>query len=483
VSEAIQTKARTFVNGFCAHALGVLRLLSIAAALVRVDPADAATIDRCSLQSIGDVCELECHMQGNPPKWHIETHGQELWVDLRHSRVSPTMVPLAATGSSVLSHVTIRELERGRVRLAIRVRGEVDYALAEMPQVLVVRLAISGREPNLAEPLLRELERTRRLSATQPGSRSRTDHAVPGRAGATEQSLEMPTATPLLNRPATTQWTRATLSLNSPPIPPNRPADATSSRPEMLATVQQPTSDTSALAGFGSHERPTVMIDPGHGGFDPGARSVDGVSEKTIALVIARRLAAALSARGVNAELTRNDDTFVSLGQRTRLANHAHADLFVSIHLNSGPDRETSGIETYYLNNTTDRATIRLAQIENGTDYGAGSQPNLDYILANLQQDYKAHESASLARMIESEVPASVNAIMGTKLRSLGAKRGPFYVLVGAEMPSVLIECGFLSNPREVQFLVNPDYQQALADGIAAAILRYFSADAAVGNL
>ena len=190
-----------------------------------------------------------------------------------------------------------------------------------------------------------------------------------------------------------------------------------------------------------------------------------------------------MEARGFDAELTRNYDQFLSLKQRTKLANHAHADLFVSIHLNSSPNSNTSGIETYYLNNTTDRATIRLARIENGGDYGAVGQSNLNYILTNLRQDYKAHESSSLARMIEAEAATSVDTTLGITVNALGAKMGPFYVLVGAEMPSVLVECGFLSNPREAQFLLQPSYQEALADGIALAIIHYFNADAAAGNL
>jgi N-acetylmuramoyl-L-alanine amidase len=110
-------------------------------------------------------------------------------------------------------------------------------------------------------------------------------------------------------------------------------------------------------------------------------------------------------------------------------------------------------------------------------------QSNLNYILANLRQDYKALESSSLARMIEVDAAARVDAATGITVHALGAKKGPFYVLVGAEMPSVLIECGFLSNPQEAQLLLQPAYQQALADGIAMAIIHYFHADAAVGNL
>ncbi|MGC1342108.1 MAG: N-acetylmuramoyl-L-alanine amidase, partial [Candidatus Binataceae bacterium] len=231
---------------------------------------------------------------------------------------------------------------------------------------------------------------------------------------------------------------------------------------------------------------PLVMIDPGHGGYDPGTSSASGIQEKTLALEIATRVASALEARGINAAMTRTTDVFVPLGGRTKIANDADADLFVSIHLNSSPNPETTGIEVYYLNNTTDRATIRLARMENSQaarGYGAPEEPNLNYILTDLRQQYKATEAASLARMIDAQTVADLNTEFGIEVNALGAKMGPFYVLVGAQMPSVLIECGFLSNEIEARRLASARYQQTLADGIADAIVHYLRADAAVGNL
>jgi N-acetylmuramoyl-L-alanine amidase len=233
------------------------------------------------------------------------------------------------------------------------------------------------------------------------------------------------------------------------------------------------------------NEPQLVVIDAGHGGRDPGTEAAGEIAEKDFALQIARRVRDALAADGVDARLTRNDDTFLTLAERTQLANQNRADLFVSIHLNSSPNPDTSGIETYYLNNTTDHSTIRLARMENGVagGYSAPGEPNLNYILTDLRQQYKANESASLARMIEAEAVSDINATMGLRVNELGAKQGPFYVLVGALMPSVLVECGFLSNPGEAQLVRSSQYQQALADGIARAVIHYFNADAAVGNL
>jgi N-acetylmuramoyl-L-alanine amidase len=163
------------------------------------------------------------------------------------------------------------------------------------------------------------------------------------------------------------------------------------------------------------------MIDPGHGGYDPGTSSVSGVQEKDLALAIARRLEHALSERGLRAEMTRTNDVFVPLPERTAIANRAGADLFVSIHLNWSPNTMTSGIEVYYLNNTTDRATIRLARMENAgapATYGAGTGPNLNYILTDLRQQYKANEAASLARMIDAQAVATLDAGLGSNVNA-----------------------------------------------------------------
>ena len=227
-----------------------------------------------------------------------------------------------------------------------------------------------------------------------------------------------------------------------------------------------------------NNREPLVVIDPGHGGQDPGTTASDGTAEKEVALTIASRLCAALKAEGIQ---RRNDPqrrhVFAGLPERTAIANQADADLFVSIHLNSSPDTATNGIETYYLNNTTDHATMRLARMENGVAGGSSLSggPNLNYILTDMRQQYKANESASLAAMMETEAAASVSASTGMQLDALGAKQGPFYVLVGATMPAVLIECGFLSNSNEAQLLETPRYQQALADGIARAVAHYLN--------
>jgi N-acetylmuramoyl-L-alanine amidase len=470
-----------------AATLGLALLLAASLA-----SASATTVSWFSVRRVGSAVEVDFAVLGAVPRWYLQNHVQELWLDLNHSQVRAVSEAATAPGFFPVARVSMRDFGGGRARLTIRVQGRVDYAVAQMPHDLVVRIAPAGRSVDLAQRLFSEMPGRVSASSTPAPSVDRGGYSA--RRAAQSMIEEGAQRT----QRETVELSNSPLSAGSARTGPKRafepnPARGAAfgggagpglTRDENAQMARAVTGDIAVAPSFGPDGAgPLVAIDAGHGGFDPGTESAGGVAEKTIALAIARRLAAALEARGLRAELTRNDDVFLSLEQRTELANRAHADLFVSIHLNSSPDWNTSGIETYYLNNTTDKSTIRLARIENGADYGLLPLSNLNYILANLRQDYKAHEASSLARMIEAESADTIDTTLGIKVTALGAKMGPFYVLVGAEMPSVLVECGFLSNPQEAQFLSQAGYQQALADGIALAILRYFNADTAVGNL
>lgn len=418
----------------------------------------AAVIDSASVENRGNVVELHLGVRGRGLRWHLSAHQQQLRIDLENSRFE--LPAIEGRPEPPVKRIDAINLGGGTSRLALEISGKADYVVARIPGELIVRVAPAGEAPDLAAPLLAEVERARNpIRAEAPRTRSksrstRSDAPPPRIDGADSQA------------PAATA------------------ADAASAPPVQMAalTPPRPAAITPPNPAAGS---PLVVIDPGHGGHDPGTEAAGTVAEKDVALEIARDLASALRARGIQTRLTRDDDTFLSLAERTAIANRARADLFISIHLNSSADPATSGIETYYLNNTTDRATIRLARMENGAagGYSAPGQADLNYILSDLRQGYKAAESASLARMIEAETTAEISASLGVRVNALGAKKGPFYVLVGAEMPAVLVECGFLSNAGETRELTEPRYQQAIADGIADAVVHYFNADAAVGNL
>lgn len=221
--------------------------------------------------------------------------------------------------------------------------------------------------------------------------------------------------------------------------------------------------------------RPKIVLDPGHGGDDPGASGF--VIEKEVTLDISLRLAAMLRER-LNADvvLTRADDATLTLPSRTSRANTEGADLFVSIHANANETGRLSGIETYYLDNTVDQATLRLASMENGLDMlkPAEGGTDLRYILSDLVQGGKMEESALLAQAIQNGVVRNLRT-KWTDVIDLGVKRGPFYVLVGAYMPCVLVETSFLSHPVEGRRMADPDYRAAVAEGVYAGVARFLA--------
>ena len=233
--------------------------------------------------------------------------------------------------------------------------------------------------------------------------------------------------------------------------------------------------EKAALARAGEIRPPKIVIDPGHGGHDPGAQGY--VVEKEVTLAIARRLAGLLRERlGAETILTRSDDETLSLGDRTARANSEGADLFVSIHANANPSGRLHGIETYYLDNAADRATIRLAAMENGLDLlrPRGDGTDLRYILSDLVQVGKMDESIALARAVQRAVVATTRARY-PYVADLGVKRGPFYVLVGAYMPCVLVETSFLTHPIEGRRLAHAEYQATIAEGLAAGVARFLA--------
>jgi N-acetylmuramoyl-L-alanine amidase len=394
--------------------------------------ADAA-ITSASLNREGLVTELSFTLDSPAPKFHLSTHADELWIDLDRTALHLPSLPGLGRNSAPIRMLRATSTGGPHTRIVVEVIGKSEYAVIQRQREIVLRLAPAGMVANLRAPL----------------------------------AIDHPIAPPVASMPTRERANVAEIPHAQPVaiLPPSRAVAPSAVDP---------------LPG-----NPLVVIDPGHGGYDPGTQSSSGILEKDVALNISRRLAYALKARGVRAQLTRDSDDFIPLPERTRRANLADADLFVSIHLNSSPNPATTGIEVYYLNNTTDRATVRLARMENAgvTGASAASDGNLNYILADLRQNYKATEAASLARMIDTQTVTDLNAQLGLEVNPLGAKMGPFYVLVGAHMPAVLIECGFLSNPYEAQRLASAQYQQVLAEGIATAVARYLNSDAAMGNL
>jgi len=216
----------------------------------------------------------------------------------------------------------------------------------------------------------------------------------------------------------------------------------------------------------------TVVVDPGHGGKDSGARGLYNLLEKDITLDIARRLARLLGQRSLNAELTRSGDRFVSLQERTRLANEKQGDLLISIHCNSSRRPESRGVEAYFLKPARTERAIEAAmrendvvKLENGdAQYQDLTQDN--YILLTMATSQYMRDSETWAAHTVRTTATSVG------LESRGVDQAGFYVLMGASMPAVLVECGFLTNPDDAKVLASERGRQKIAEALLESILR-----------
>ena len=215
-----------------------------------------------------------------------------------------------------------------------------------------------------------------------------------------------------------------------------------------------------------------IVIDPGHGGRDYGAPGyLKGVHEKDVVLSISKRLAKKLRKQlGVEVILTRTTDRYLTLEERTALANTKNADLFISVHTNSHRDRRAYGVETYFLNLATDNEAIMVAAMENATSEKNIS--DLQTILLDLMQNAKINESSRLAVHVQGAMHRQL-AKKYSRIKNKGVKQAPFYVLLGAQMPAILIETSFISNKRECKRLTDPTYQNALVQGIVEGIRKY----------
>jgi len=225
------------------------------------------------------------------------------------------------------------------------------------------------------------------------------------------------------------------------------------------------------LPGVKPQELPgirTIVIDPGHGGKEVGAVGPDGLLEKDITLALSRKLAASLASKtGARIVLTRDDDTLVSLDQRTALANQYKADLFLSVHMNSAVGKVAKGSETYFLSlEASDELARKAAETENASAV-ADPSSDLKLILWDLAQQAYLDESSRFAQAIQEEMNAA------TGVANRGVKQAPFKVLVGATMPAALVEVGFISNPEEETKLKSDEFQNLMVDALTRAVQRY----------
>lgn len=221
----------------------------------------------------------------------------------------------------------------------------------------------------------------------------------------------------------------------------------------------------------------TVVIDAGHGGADPGAIGTGGLREKDVTLAVALDLEKRLEARGFQVVMTRRRDETVSLEERTARAEGAGGDVFVSVHVNAAGRRSAHGIETYYLDRTHERHTLRVAARENGVP--AQALDPLQRAVAGLRVSEVGSQSAALAQAVHGELIQGVRKAFGS-VTNLGVKQGPFHVLFLSDSPSILVEVGFLTHREESRRLRTRWYRSVVAEHLARGLSAYRSQSAAL---
>ena len=261
-------------------------------------------------------------------------------------------------------------------------------------------------------------------------------------------------------------------TVSDTPPPPAKRSTATVSPDAVLPAKRNETGDRSMVRVLGL-KIGRIVLDPGHGGHDTGTVGPEGLREKDLVLDVAKRLGALIEQRmGSEVIYTRTDDTFVPLERRTEIANEAKADLFLSIHANSSPMRSAAGVETYYLSFTTSRTALDVAAREN-----AGSQEtvyDLQDLLQKIALKDKVEESRDFAARVQTALFAQ-SSKNNPKAKDRGIKKAPFVVLIGANMPSVLAEIGFISNAHDESTMKRGEYRERMAEALFKGVSGYAS--------
>lgn len=377
-----------------------------------------------------------------------------LFFDLQGMRPRPGLrgMQTIPVNDRLLMQIRMAETKRGVTRVVLDLNGPVEFSLSQLtnPDRLIIELrpARFAAAPLAAAPKLPVPEPVAPITSA-------------------------PVPRPAALEPVSPAGAAAATPAASEPKPPAGGA-AKPSAPEAKAAAAQRDSrgDRSLIRALGLKVG-RVVIDPGHGGHDTGSISPGGLVEKELVLDIAKRLGALIAER-LDSEVvyTRTDDTFVPLEARTSLANEHKADLFVSLHANSSRLRGIAGPETYYLNFTTSASALEVAARENATSEKTIHE--LQELVQKITLKTKVQESREFAAALQKSLYGSL--FKGkTAVKDRGVKRAPFLVLIGASMPSALVELDFLSNARSEKLLKTPEHRQRVAEALFKGVAQYAS--------
>jgi N-acetylmuramoyl-L-alanine amidase len=399
---------------------------------------------------VSDVSEYSAFFLPNPPRLIIDVHGSKRATPV-YTAVSPERTPerslrsgarpteVAATqtiglGPDMIPTNSLGEPLPPAPKKATKVADEANSTALE-------DIASLSQQPN-------------RVRATRHPTMAPVVQSVAGTSPA-PQPDELASATPPTVKSHSTEDR-------------NRKADEAAAE---IHPAQLPADGEPSLVRTLGLKINRIVIDPGHGGHDSGTLGPGGIEEKNVVLDVALRLGVLLKQKlGADVIYTRDDDTFIPLETRTAIANKAQADLFISIHANSSPDPSARGVETYYLNFTTSADALEVAARENAVSDQSIHQ--LSDLVKKIALQDKINESREFASDVDQSLYAGLED-GNSGLRDRGVKKAPFVVLIGANMPSILAEISFLTNPEDADELRQPQYRERIAEALYRGVARY----------
>jgi N-acetylmuramoyl-L-alanine amidase len=466
--------------------------------------------------SMGDLTRVAVDVSAGF-KFHSErlTNPDRLFFDIEGAK--PEMVAKGlqkiVVGDGIVKQIRIAETHPGTTRVVLDLEQRADFTASQLtsPDRLMIELHAKGKPapavgkatevpapipppPSVTHPIVVDevaeapspIGKSLEVKKPEPRKFEPPPHTEIAAAETVSSDLLSPPM-PVMAKPAkppATSFSVAKTSLPPPPFAPSltvgpmpAPPSAIDLKPEktMLGFASEPAKRNSngerSLTRVLGLKLGRVVIDPGHGGKDIGTHGPSGLNEKDVVLDVARRLGTLIEDRlGSEVIYTREDDTFVGLEERTRIANDRKADLFLSIHANSSPLRTAAGVEMYYLNFTTSKSALDLAARENA---GSGSSiHDLKDILEKIALRDKIDESREFARRLQTSL-STLETKGNAEAKNRGLKKAPFIVLIGASMPSVLAEIGFLTNAGDEALLRKTEHRQKIADALYKGIANY----------
>lgn len=382
---------------------------------------------------------------------------KQLQITLQKTGVDPGVVPSRVIKDGILSRIDVGADVSGGALVTFDLMHMDHYRVFTLPDPYRIVLDIYGGGGKKEAPDQDAPSADRgHVQAALSDLQAKQAEQVPAKSDESKKQAELP--------PKNTQ-----ALAGGPAVPPSptAPAVENSSTPEIQPSAKQKKYAGSLVEQLGLTIR-TIMIDPGHGGKDPGAVA-NGVQEKDINLRMARIMGRLLQEKGFEVHYTRTGDRFIPLEERTAMANAKNADLFISLHCNAYKDESVNGLEIYYLNLATDAQAVRVAARENGVS--AKKISDMQFILSDLMLNSKINESRQMAALVDQETMRIMRPNFG--VTSHGSRGAFFYVLTGARMPSILVELGYVTNPTEAGRLSSDAYLTTLANGLVGGVTAY----------